>query len=682
MIPEVARFAVHLVPESRKDEEILRPAGEEVSLEGLEERYRVWLEAPGFISPRQWILVDAPEVAAEGPSKTVRIPVTRAGLVRLSSLPQPGVSLRILHLESGFARRVRGEKLGASVQVPPGMLVGALYHDVRNQYLAVSKPVQLRPGSTAILTPKAPDPPFSDLMAVLVPRERLPNLAETKVVLRTPDGSALTPAACGGDDSAFYCFWYGLKARWGVVEVSNNQAFAPKTDVALPVGQLVVVEIPSTVPPSLRVVLRLPPELDQERKIEVLVGDTPVLSESATPAQTEAFFPQVPAKPLTVRLAVGDWAFLEHVEPQPGQENQVVFEPPVYFVHGTVFVGDTPAPATIRFFTGVPQKWVEVQTDAKGQYETTLFAPSPFAQVVVKEIPQPVLISVETPYRPDTLLDFRLPGAVLEVTVQGAPGAALLPEAEVAVLGAAVQEGGPVFRLQGKTDEQGQVRLGPLSGEKVSVVAKARGYRQQKREVNLVPDGVTKVLFQLEPESDTKLVRVVTPGGQPASGAQAFILPSAMAEVVVWSGETDSNGTLRVPADLCCLLALTHVQGGLTTVRWPGEGDETTVALRPRAAPLTLQAQRADGTPAPFARLRLWIDGQTIGPALAFRGLGAHLYFDHLGIWQATGLPAGPIEVVSWEPEAGEQARAGAFDSHRQRIPYPWPPEVVLQPYR
>lgn len=681
-IPDAAGFTVHLVPESRKDEELVRPAGQDVALEGKEERYRLWLEAPGFISPRQWILVDQEEMVAEGPVKVVRVPVTKAAQVRLAILPEPGVALRLLHLGSGFVRRVLGERLRATIQVPPGVVVGALYHNDRQQYLAVTKPVHVTAGSLATLFPKPPDPPFSDLMVVLIPAERSPNLVETGVALRTPEGVTLRPAACGGDDSALYCFWYGLKARWGMVEVSNDELFAPTTEVALAVGQLTVAAIPTALPPSLRVVLRLPPELAGERKVEVLVGDRLMRSETVPPQQTEVPFPRVPAKPLTVRLTVGDWGFVEHVEPRPGQESTAVFEPPVFLVHGTVFVGDTPTPATIRFFTGVPQKWVEVQTDAKGQYETTLFAASPFAQVAAKGIPQPVLMRVDTPYRPDTLLDFHLPGKVLEVTVQAARSPARLAEAEVAVLGATVQEGGPVFRLQGKTDEQGQVRLGPLSGEKVSVVAKARGYREQEREVSLVPEGVTKLLLQLEPESDTKLVRAMTPLGHPAAGFQAFLLPSAMAEVVAWSGGPDKKGNLRVPADLCCLLALTHEQGGLTTIPWPAEEDETTVVLRPRAAPLTLRAQHANGAPVPFARLRIWIDGQPVGPALAYRALGAHLYFDHQGFWRAFGLPAAPLEVVSWEAEVAEQGRAGAFDSQRQTIPYPWPPEVVLQPYR
>ncbi len=680
-LPGLDAFSVHLVPENSKDEELLRPAGREFSLGGEPNRFRVWLEAPGFISPRQWILVIGELPRAEAASRPVRLPVVRAGAVRFSGHVDDAVGLRLLLLETGFARRVPPGNRKQPVQVPPGVVVGALFHTGRGEYLAVSRPTQVKANEVAPLEISPPQPPLTDLMVKLEPPRVSEGLPQVRVVLRTPDGQVAEPEAKGGDAGVWYCFWYGLRARWGEVEVSGTEFVAPKSQVALPVGRLAVAEIKLAEPPSLLVEMRLPQELIEERRVEVVAGDE-LVAKAAVPAQeTTVWFPRVPPKPLAVRLTTGSWVFVEHVEPKLGEENTVVFEPPVFTVHGTVFVGDTPTPGTIEFATDAPGKWVSVATDDEGRYRTVLFAESPWARVRPEGAQESVLLEIKAPFRPETELDFHLPAVTLEVVVRGKPSGAPVEGAEVSILGATAQKAGPVYLLRARTDRQGHARLGPLLPGRVEVKVAASGYRGQRRALILEENGRAEVAFELEPEGEGREVKLVLPSGTPARGARVWVFASPTTEAR-WGGEADGTGTVRVPAGLCCLLAITHDDAGLTRVPWSDDHETPTVVLQRRAAPLRMWARRADGTPVPFARLRLWVGGQLVGEELAFRCLGTQLVFDHAGFWATAGLPAAPVEVVSFEPEAASLGRGGAFDSQRQEIPYPWPPEVVVQPFR
>jgi hypothetical protein len=93
-----------------------------------------------------------------------------------------------------------------------------------------------------------------------------------------------------------------------------------------------------------------------------------------------------------------------------------------------------------------------------------------------------------------------------------------------------------------------------------------------------------------------------------------------------------------------------------------------------RQGPLTIAARKDTGDPAAWSRLALWIDGSRFsGEALqwAFHAPPT----DRNGMTTLQGLPTRPLDVLLWSPDPriSGLAEAGAYDSRRTTVAFPWP---------
>lgn len=671
-----AGLAVHLIPESDRDREITAPCGVAFFPPEGTDRYRLWMEGPGYISHRQWTWNYSSDVT--GPSKRgARVSVVRAGSVQLVPLPDPrAFSWRLLTVDSGFARRIAVEHGGEPVQMPPGTVVGAIV-DRGGAYLALSKPIKLEAGAVVRLVAAPPPPPAVDLMANLRRPLRGANL---EISLRVA-GVEMPPAAVGGDGTNYYAFWYGLTARTASIEVKSPDLWLERPEVALTGTGVVSAVLELALRPNLHVSLALPPDLEGERALEIRDRGATVWKK-ALGDRAEVDAERLPPGKLEVKLVVGGWAFLRTADLGDGKDHTLVFAPPVYRVRGRVFVGDKPVAAKLEFMSGAPHRTVQCTSDAEGKYEITLYADYGTVYVYLDGVDSPYHEIIEERFKPETTLDFRLPANTVRVEVRDAASDEPLVGGSVTYRIVGGKQGNMSYGATRAVREDGSLILGPFGAGTFRLMARAPKHVEESREVEIADGATAPVVFRLKAEGQTNEVAIRLPSGRPASSADLVVLSSPDG-VPLWRGSADPSGTAVIPRGVSGWLGIRHAEAASLLVPWAGEPADRQSELRLTERAPTLRVQSVDhtGQPVAGARVRVWLGGIELGAAAQNLLLSVPPGTDYQGVWAAEGLQQVSVEIVCWsrKPQYDPQKGEAAIAAQRLVIPFPWPSIVTLE---
>jgi hypothetical protein len=97
------------------------------------------------------------------------------------------------------------------------------------------------------------------------------------------------------------------------------------------------------------------------------------------------------------------------------------------------------------------------------------------------------------------------------------------------------------------------------------------------------------------------------------------------------------------------------------------------IVLLPAAPPVRIRVSSQ-------TRIALWMDGVRVsGPAVTFLTWNSEMS-DAEGSWWAKNLPPQPLRVLAWQRTPAQDIASGLRDANATIIPYPWPPDVALDP--
>ncbi|MCP4592798.1 MAG: hypothetical protein GY842_18850, partial [bacterium] len=235
-------FEVHLVPVDDQDQEYAYPCG--TWFQPPRDRYRLWLEADGWMSPDSTILIYAGS-RFEGAGMAGVSPVVPAGTVRLSEDLDLGSnhSLRLLHVDSHnigprplreISRRAGADAARRGVRMPEGRVLVMLFDNEAGEYLALSRPVQVT--RNAVTTAK-PEPPTagSDLLVALDRPALARDKAEydVELVVGGPELPDTPPAVVVRTTERLYAVWYGLSGSYVNLKATSPTVFLEPQEVVL-----------------------------------------------------------------------------------------------------------------------------------------------------------------------------------------------------------------------------------------------------------------------------------------------------------------------------------------------------------------------------------------------------------------------------------------------------------------
>jgi len=269
-----AGITVHLAAGTDWTDELVHPAGKWLLLpKGV---FRYWLEAPGLVSAPPSYMAFGPASGSRGLAIVSR-PLTPTGQVVLAPehAETPGLVVQLLEVTTGFQRWVTGEGLHRPVQLPAGEAVALLGDFARRRMTAVSRPREVSPGGLTVVDPTPPEPPNSDLVA-LVTNTSAPFDPESEIHISfTPsEGAPIPPDVTVVGHTTLLAIWYGRRERRGSVVVAPAGLTRAEADVTLPPGRMESVVLSVRALPSLEVVLSLPEGFPREDlRLELLAGE-------------------------------------------------------------------------------------------------------------------------------------------------------------------------------------------------------------------------------------------------------------------------------------------------------------------------------------------------------------------------------------------------------------------------
>jgi hypothetical protein len=664
---------VHLVPYRDLDRELTYPCGKWFALPSAGS-YKHWLETNGRMTPTVGVLsygrtpFDGTGIAAfnaVAPAGRVVIPQDRS----LSDAE----GLRLVSLESRhawgsrvFDRRVAAANAHTPVQMPEGRILAGRFDRKTNDAVALSKPVDIAPGRTAIVWPLPPAD--SDVLLVLTKPAEL--MVDKPIPVRLSlDGKRAPDVLLNGFDRIM-AVWYGVAARHATISLQSDAAFWPARAIDLTRGKVTTVRAALRKLPNAHVSIDVPPGVTIAEKLRLEVS-RPAVKEvlrSLAIAPGRHDLTALPAEMLSVTLHVGDWTRSELVDLSSGEDASVAFDLQPIAVSGTVFHGKERAAAEIEFLND--QEWRRVRTNERGEYATTFWWPKVHtARVRIAGRNQPPYLDAFREILRSGTVDFHVPRTDYVVHVRDAATGRGIAGAQVIVGNDAPNKRTAAQRIT--TDDGGAAVLPPLDEGELYVGARADRYAPSERSMT-VDDQHHDLDIVLEPLRTAGSLRLRLAGGAPAAQAEAWAFDAAMQPL--WRGVAGGDGSLELPEVAAgAVMLVRHAQAASTARVWtPAAGADSDVwTLDPPAEPLTIVAQ--DGAAGAF--VALWLDGVKLsGPPLSFATWSVPAT-NRDGVWTGHNLPPKPVRLLLRPPAA---AASSAFDAVAQRVGYPWPASIAV----
>ena len=194
-------------------------------------------------------------------------------------------------------------------------------------------------------------------------------------------------------------------------------------------------------------------------------------------------------------------------------------------------------------------------------------------------------------------------------------------------------------------DEDGLARLPPFPAGRVTVLARARGYRpsEEKRFDVTKESATTTIELRIEKGDGTRL-RIVDAAGSPIQGAWAMLPSGIRSEGADAAGEAFLESALAAGAPLF----VTTPAGALALARFVAE--DAPVRVGPPSPPFTVRFLTADGRPVASEQIAYSIDGVRVPQPmdyLARLAAGGDLSSRIDGTLRVAGLPAAGV-VALW----------------------------------
>lgn len=697
-------LVARLVRDEGDGSEIAQPVG--VFFQPPPGLYRFWIEGPGRISPFASRLPRVGELPT-GMALVGTAPVATAGTVRIPGAAETSAEERFVSLlpirrfsEGGTSRlallrTVRVAKGPQDVQVPIGEVVGATWDRKTPGISRITRPLRVAAGSPVPLALESP----SDKTQLVLRARRGPDPAREEAELDETmklfvDGKEIPPRATASASDSFFAFWYDLAPGVADLEVEWRGRFLDRA-LDLPPTEVVTVDGDLRPRPNLTIDLALPSPLRAESlllRIHSQRTDRLVHSEKIRPGTTRRILNRLPAIPLRAELVTPFGAVTRAVDLTAGGDGYVLLEPELTTVFGVVRRGGEPHRATVQFTTtrGAQRG---TSTDEVGRYEVVAVEPLVAVKVNLVDVGQaPWMDYFTAPLAETTELDFDLPATDHRLRVfdrttgEGIEGARLIyrnsytPEPRPQGEREPAQAGRPARTVAQTitTDTEGVAHLPPLRVGSLQIRASADGFKVLRDPLEVqVPDLETSLSLEigLDPISEGPVLRVLLPGGLPASEAEFQVLDSLQTGTALARGTLALDGTAVLPEGCTTgILVVRHPAAGSSARPWsaPAGSEASPVVLPPSSAiPLRVVPVRGAGADPEFraevavASEAGWVSGG------ALRWLfGATR--DGRGGVVLSSLPAGPVRLLAFSPERSQDARVGALDGVAATVPWPW----------
>jgi hypothetical protein len=385
----------------------------------------------------------------------------------------------------------------------------------------------------------------------------------------------------------------------------------------------------------------------------------------------------LPAEELDVVLTSDEVQLRKRVDLRSYENADVTFEVKPLTVSGTVSRGGNPVAAKVTFAAAAASsRAVSATADDQGAYVARLWAPAIYeVKVAANDIVEHTLKTFEISN--DQTLDLELPRTNCELEVRTRAGRPVADARATILLwnGPAV-----VQRHTTSSDTDGRAQLPPLSAGRAQIIVEAEQFLRAEREVQ-ISDTSDRQKFVVELDTAGEAVSLVLqlPDGRPAAGAELIAVVPGDPNAVRWNGRANADGSVNVPGMRDALLLARHPEAGGTVVEIPANARQLQVRL-PAAAPvLRVRAEGADGRPARFAGIALWIGSHRLhGAAIHFLA-HAQPMTNGDGVWTASKLPLQPTRLLIYNQRSTPQVLTGSFDALATAVPVPWPDDLVLR---
>lgn len=685
-LPSAQGCEAFLVPHDNADLELRYPCGKWFT-PPRQGKYDLWLEMDGRMTPAASI-VNWNAGPFQGRGMGAVVPVGPAGRVAIPndrSLPENeswrlfSVTIRqqvpVWSYHWLFDRRVAARNAHKPVQMPAGTIVAGRFDRVTNDAIALSRPIEMKPGRTELVWPVPPVK--SDVLIVLdKPGSVMMMNKPGELRLTLNDGSKVRPTdVLVNAADRIVAIWYGVDAPHATISLQSDVAHWPSREIRLTRGKVTTVRSKVEALPSAKVSINAPPEakLPEEMYVEVHRADEkdPVRRAPATAGTQE--ITSLPPEPLWITLSIGPWNLREYADLTSGEDANVVFDLQPIAVSGRVYYGREPTQAKVEFLNG--QDWVAVETNERGEYETTLWWPGQHGARVTLE-GHPPFLDLFREILESGRVDFHLPRTDYSVRVRDAKTGRGIAGARVTAANVWTDETNR--RAQSAqhvtTDDSGVAVLPPLREGELIVDVAAERYARGEPFRAQVDDKHHELELVLEPLAFTSSLRLLLQGGAPAARAEVWAFNDVMQPI--WTGTAGDDGAIDLP-DLAkgALLVLRHAQAASAARRWSAGEEMPTWTLDPPAEPLTLVAE--DG--ASGAHVVLWLDGVKLsGASLAFAAWSVPATNPN-GMWTGRNLPPKPLLILAVSPRSAAAIASRAFDSVARRVDYPWPAAVTAR---
>lgn len=677
-----AGCTAHYAPKANLDAEEVYPCDEWV--QPSSGRYFAWLEKGWQRTPYVVHGVRSGG-ASRGQGMISSMPLAPAGRVALAEAVA-GHSLHVLHLDSHLHgkypqrevfRRIPEAKLMEGALLPEGPVVAFLYDGAKREYEWVSPRTMVTAGRVTTIAGPAPSKSTALFVTMVRPKPVADYDKLAIELLAGPPGEERPPDVSVPGVYHYYALWYGLEGKYARLSAGSESAYLEPVEIPLRAGKVETFSERLKPRPSLEAVLDLPVELPPApRSLAVLrSADRELVREVELPPETDREVLQaLPAQELLVSLQSPPWTITKEVDLSDGLDKTVTFAPRPILLHGTVYFGDRPHPASVIFATNRAQDELRVETDEEGRYETVLFRPGIYlirVEIAGREGPGFVEMTNREPITDSQRLDFLVPGNRFEVEVTDRSSGEPIAGAHVSCLNRADE--GPTVALESATGEDGMALLPPLRPGALKVDVQADGYLPSELEADRVEehDKNRRLTIALEPEGERRALLLTLPDGRPAGYAEVReqMVPGGNSP---WRSAADVSGRVEVPdAVQGSTLLIRHPDAAFLVATWrPGSGEITHWQLPRSQPPLAVFVAEPWGDPASFASLAVKVDGRWwTGPELAWL-TRSRTATSSSGQWLGAQLPEVPLELVAW---GRESASAGLAPLEAAAVSVPWP---------
>jgi hypothetical protein len=620
-----------------------------------------WIERPGLISRATFD-------ASRG-GDAVAGDLVRSTMVTIAPARPLESGQHAVLLAPRFLRPVPRSAIDRPHAVPEGDVLTAVL-DRNGDAVAISRPSR---GNVVPVRRNA------DLLVLLHVPRGLP-IDDVGVRLTFGDGRERRPDVMFPAAGALVAVWYGLTARDARLRLDSKTLRLPLDAVTLARAGVTTVRANLEPLPTLTVAIGavaqsvdVPP-----LTLSILSADQSATLAPRTPAAPGKIvtFAHLPAVHALVLLEIGAFKTGAPVDLSDGRDARVELPLEPVPVAGTVYAGDAPAAAEIRFLQkGEP---VTTRTDDRGRYSITLWTERRyFVDVLLLDKPDVPPLQDFVRVRANETLDFHLPAMRFAARIRDAESGKPVPKASVTLRNAWTAADGPHSGVRAfPSDALAMTELPPQRAGTSELRVSAPGYLDAGPIKVPIDDSVRERVVDVAMQRIGQSIGVDLrlPDGTPAAGAELAASPDASA--VVWRGTAGDDGHVEVPKTFeGMLLVARHPLGA--SAAWRARAGE--LRFGAAAPPLALTVTPRDDS-RDAKGIVAWIGGvRLVGAALAFATWSSALT-DRDHRWIARNVPPEPLRMLAAPAARLAAAGAGAYDAVAAVIPYPWPGNVSIQP--